>query len=63
MRRLEGIPSALDMSLGKLQELVGTGGLLCCSPPGLREADMAGRLDNSNKWQQTVDLSLSCAPK
>ena len=42
MRRLDGITDSMDMSLSKLQELVGDGqgGLACCSPWGCKELDM-----------------------
>ena len=39
MRWLDGITDSLDMSLGKLQELVMDGGLACCSPWGPTELD------------------------
>ena len=40
MRCLDGITDLMDMSLGKLWELVmDKGGLVCCSPWGLKELD------------------------
>ena len=42
MRWLDGITDLMNMSLGKLRELVGDGqgGLACCSPWGHKESDM-----------------------
>ena len=41
MRWLDGVTDSMDMSLSKLQELVGDGqgSLACCSPCGRRESD------------------------
>ena len=42
MRWLDGITDSMDMSLNKLQELVGDGqgGLECCGPCGCKEMDV-----------------------
>ena len=48
MRWLDGITDSMDMSLGKLQELVigdGQGGLVCCSPWDRKESDMTEQLN------------------
>ena len=37
MRRLDGINDSMDMSLSKLQEILGS--QACCSPRGHKESD------------------------
>ena len=48
MRWLDGITDAMDMNLGKLQEMVRDRGLVCCSPWGHKESDMTGQLNNNS---------------
>ena len=45
MRWLDSITDAMSMNLGKRREM---GGLMCCSPWGLKESDMTGRFNNNN---------------
>ena len=45
IRWLDGITNSTDMSLSKLWELAGQGGLACCSPWGRKELDMTEQLN------------------
>ena len=46
MKLLDDITDLMDMSLGKLWELVmGQGGLACCGPWGRKEPDTTERLN------------------
>ena len=45
MRRLEGITDSMNMSLSKLGDGEGQGGLVCYSPQGHKESDMTEGLD------------------
>ena len=46
MRWLDGNTDTMGMNLGKLQEMRGQGGLVCCSPWGRKELDTTGQLNN-----------------
>ena len=48
MRWLDGITDSKDMSLSELQQGVGQGGLVCCSPWGRRKSDTTERLNINN---------------
>ena len=45
MRWLDGITDSMDVSLGRLQELDGQGGLACCSSWGHKESDTTEQLN------------------
>ena len=45
LRWLDGIIDLMDVSLGKLQELVMDRGLACCGSWGRKELDMTERLN------------------
>ena len=45
MRWLDGITDSMNMSLSKLQELVGQGELACGSPWGRKESDTSEQLN------------------
>ena len=59
MRWLDGIIESMDMSLGKLQEIV-KGTPTCCSSWGHKESNMTEQLDNNkakNRNPQKAVLS------
>ena len=55
MRWLDGITSRLDLEQA-LGDGEGQGGLACCSPWGLKEADTPGQLNSSNVFDACVCL-------
>ena len=57
MRWLDGNTDTMGTSLGKLQEMRGQGGLVCCSPRGRKELDTTGQLNNMVvSWCQLLTM-------
>ena len=48
MQWLDSITNAVDMNLGKLQEMVRGWEVWCAAVHGLAESDMAGQLNNNH---------------
>ena len=49
IRYLDSITDAMDLNLGKLQEMVrDREALACCSPWDYKESDMTGQLNNNS---------------
>ena len=52
MRWLDGITDAMDMNLGRLQEIVkNQGSLVCCSPQYCKELNVTEQLNNKFCWK------------
>ena len=58
MRWLDGITDSMDMSLSKLQEMVGDGqeNLVCWSPLGHKELDMTKRTTTEEKLETPYNV-------
>ena len=54
MRWLDGIPSAMNMNLGKLQEMVRNREACVLWSMGSQESDTTGPLNNNNKAEMTM---------
>ena len=50
VRWLDGITNLMDVSLSRLRDGEGQGGLACCSPWDRTESDMNEQLNNNNKF-------------
>ena len=50
MRWLDGITNSMDVSLSRLRDGEGQGGLACCSPWDRTESDITEQLNNNNKF-------------
>ena len=59
MRWLDGITEAMNMNLGKLQEMVRDGDLACYSPWGRKESNTMGRLNNHHHHHSSPREFLS----
>ena len=56
MKWFDGITDSMDISLSKLWESEGQGSLVCCSPWGHKELNMAERLNNNNKSTHIINF-------
>ena len=65
MRWLDGITDSMDVSLSRLQELDGQGGLMCCSPWGRKESDTTEWLNWTELWDKEFfgkECEVGCHP-
>ena len=56
MKWLDGITDAINVNLGKLQEMVREGGLVCCSPWDQKELDTTEQLNNNSLGHSAAQL-------
>ena len=64
MRWLDGITNAMNMNLGKFQEMVRDRevGWVCCNPWGHKESDTTGQLNNNIQLSQYYLLKRPFPP-